>query len=292
MAKRPTYKELEGKVKELESERDFFREAIEAVSHPFYAIDVNSHEVLMANPASASLHGDLTGKPLCYAWTHKRSAPCTGDEHPCPIKIIQKTKKPVTVEHTHYDKQGRPQFYEIHAYPLFDDDGNLTKIIEYSLEISRLKKMEEVQKESEERYRTLMQNIPVGLYRNTPGPKGMFVMANPTILEMFGYDTVEEFLMTPVSDLYWDPTGREVFSDKLLSKGKLTAEEVQLKKRDGTFIWGSVTASAVCDESGEIKYFDGMIEDITERKQAEEALRESENRYRSLLEASPDPIVV
>ena len=150
----------------------------------------------------------------------------------------------------------------------------------------------EALQESEERYSALIQNVPVGLYRNTPGPKGRFIMANPALLRMFGYDSLDEFLQTPVADLYWNPEERQVFSERLLAQEHVIAEEVQLKKRDGTLSWGAVTARAVRDDSGEVQYFDGMIEDITERKRAELGQRQSEVTVRALLDAPTDSAIL
>ena len=146
--------------------------------------------------------------------------------------------------------------------------------------------------ESEERYRSLIENLPIGIYRNTPGAKGQFIMANAAIVTMFGYETVDKFLQTSVADLYWNPADRQVFLEKLSAQGHLIKEELQLKKFDSTPMWGAVTVNVVRDETGEIKYFDGLVEDISDRKQAEEALRESEKRFRSVMEGAPDPIVV
>jgi len=129
--------------------------------------------------------------------------------------------------------------------------------------------------ESEERYRLLIQNVPVGLFRNTPGPKGKYFMANPAIVRIFGYETVQEFLQTSAVDLYEDPAQRQGFSQKLLAQGRIVREELCLKRHDGTPIWVAVTAEAVRNESGEVEYFDGMVEDITERKHAEEALQKA-----------------
>ena len=151
---------------------------------------------------------------------------------------------------------------------------------------------EEALLESEERYRSLIENLPIGVYRNTPGPQGQFIMANPVIAKMFGYETVDDFLQTKAADLYWDPADRQAFSEKLIAQGHLISEELQLKKFNNTPMWGAVTVNVVRDASGEIKYFDGLIEDISDRKRAEEALRESEERFRSVMEGSPDPIVV
>ncbi|MCL5674520.1 MAG: ATP-binding protein [Candidatus Omnitrophica bacterium] len=118
-------------------------------------------------------------------------------------------------------------------------------------------------------------NIPVGLYRNTSGPKGHFISGNPAIVKMFGYDSVEEFMNISVSDIYIDPKERKDFSERLITKGQVSDINLRLKKKDGTMIWASVSARAVYNKAGQIKYFDGMVEDITLRKQMEKQLEEA-----------------
>jgi PAS domain S-box-containing protein len=161
------------------------------------------------------------------------------------------------------------------------------RLKELEKEANARKHAEEALRESEKRYRDLIQNVPVGLYRNTPGAKGSFIMGNPAILKMFGYKTLKEFLQTPVAELYWDSTEREVFSEKLISQGQVIAEEVKLKKRDKTLLWGAVTAKAIRNKSGIIKYFDGMIEDITERKKYEQAIFEEKQFSDKVIESMP-----
>ncbi len=126
-----------------------------------------------------------------------------------------------------------------------------------------------IERESKERYRSLIDNIPVGLFRNTPGTHGKLLMANPALVKMFGYDSVEEFLKVQVSDLYADQREQVAFTNKLLSQGKVESEGLRLKKKDGTLIWGSTTVHVIQDDSGKIVCFDGQIEDITKRKEAE-----------------------
>lgn len=130
-------------------------------------------------------------------------------------------------------------------------------------------------KQTEEKYRTLTENINAGIYRNTPGPEGKFIEANPAIIQMFGYTNKEEFLRIKVSDLYQNPGEREKFDQKILKDGFVKDEEILLKKKDGTPFWGSVTATVVRDEKGNVRYYDGIIEDITERKRLDEQLIET-----------------
>ena len=130
-------RQAEEKVKE---QNEFFKHMLESLTHPFYVLDVNDYTIKVAN--SAANLGDISAKPTCYALTHRRTTPCDGVEHTCPLQQVKKTKQPVTVEHVHYDKDGNPKDVEVHAYPVFDDEGELVQMIEYSLDITERKRLE------------------------------------------------------------------------------------------------------------------------------------------------------
>ncbi|MBI5033052.1 MAG: GAF domain-containing protein [Chloroflexi bacterium] len=146
--------------------------------------------------------------------------------------------------------------------------------------------------ESEARYRSLVENIPIAVYRVTPGPQGKFLMANPAHLKMFGFESFAELQQIDVSDLYIDPNQRKAFSDLLLAKGRVDGFEQRLKRKDGKPIWVMVTAQAIYP-NGEPAYFDCTSIDITVRKQemyartyAEDALRQRTRELEALLEVS------
>ncbi len=126
-----------------------------------------------------------------------------------------------------------------------------------------------LERESKERYRSLIANIPVGLFRNSTGTRGELLMANPALVKILGYDSVEELLKVQVSNLYADQREYVAFSNKLLSHGKVESEELRLKKKDGTLTWVSATVHVVQNDAGNIICFDGQIEEITKRKEAE-----------------------
>ena len=131
-------------------------------------------------------------------------------------------------------------------------------------------------KMSEEKYKTLTNNLHVGIYRNTTGSHGRFIEANPAIVEMFGFDNREEFLSVNVSDLYQNPDDRNNYNEKMLNDGSVNKYEVKLKKKDGNFFDGSVSAVAVKDASGQVKYYDGIIEDITGKRELELQLQQAQ----------------
>jgi PAS domain S-box-containing protein len=139
---------------------------------------------------------------------------------------------------------------------------------------------------SEERYRTLQTNVPVGVFRTSADPAGLLISLNPALARMFGYETPEEMHDKRVADLYLNPEGREKFIRTVTSAGAMTDYEVEFKRADGTSFWGSLSARAVEGPDGRVAYFDGILEDITERKNAELALVDSEKKYKALYETT------
>lgn len=122
---------------------------------------------------------------------------------------------------------------------------------------------------SEEKYRTLVENVSVGVYRSTGGEQGRFLQANPALVAMLGYDSVEELMQCPVADLYENPRERAQVVAEVLEKGFFKDRRLSLRKKDSSLIWASVTATAKLDERGNLQWLDGVVEDISERLAAE-----------------------
>ncbi len=181
-------------------------------------------------------------------------------------KQIKETGK-LTLEAQHRTRDGRLIPVEIIAN--YIDFGGRELDCAVVRDITERKRMEKALRESEEHYRIFIENLPIGVYRTTPGPKGKYLIVNSYFLRMFGYSSFEDLAeKASVSDAYVNPAERKNFSDNLLAKGRVDRVELRLKRSDGTPLWGAVTASLAYDKNGEA-YFDCVIEDITERKQAE-----------------------
>jgi len=125
--------------------------------------------------------------------------------------------------------------------------------------------------ESEEKYRELVTNIKIGIFRATP--EGKILEANPSVVEMFGYTNAAKFLNVNKIDLYENPEDYSRFIDELEEKGIVKNEDFTLKRDDGELFWASITSAAIKDKSGNIIYYDTVIEDITERKKLEEEVK-------------------
>ncbi|WP_243664060.1 PAS domain-containing sensor histidine kinase [Rhodothermus marinus] len=155
-------------------------------------------------------------------------------------------------------------------------------------DISGWQEAEAAFRASEARYQALLEHLPVGVYRSTPD--GTIRTANPAAARMLGYESVEALLRANARSFYVDPAQREAFLKQLREKGEATAE-LALRRPDGTIIWVQNYARCIVEQDGQV-YFDGVLIDITERKQTRQALQETEERYRQLLEQLPEPVVV
>ena len=152
--------------------------------------------------------------------------------------------------------------------------ADLTKSVdELQKEIVERQRAEEALRGSEEKYRTLTDNLSVGVFRSTPGPKGHYIEVNSAYIRMFGFENKETLLSLYAYDLYQNPDDRDKFSKKMIKDGAVKNEDIMFKRRDGTLFYGSATAVAVKDTEGQVRYYDGILEDITELRHAKEEAR-------------------
>jgi len=145
---------------------------------------------------------------------------------------------------------------------------------------------EKALRKSEEIYRNLVMRIPDGVYKSTRA--GKFIDVNPAMIKMLGYESKEEIMGIDIlSDLYFDISDRET---SLPNSETGVMSVFQLRKKDGSGIWIEDHGWYNTDLDGNIVSHEGVLRDVTERKLAEEALRASEDKYRTMIENSNDLI--
>ncbi len=142
----------------------------------------------------------------------------------------------------------------------------ITDLAEQSLRIAYTQKS---LSHSEEKYTTLVNNLNIGVWRATPNP-GHFLQANPAMAKLFGYDAVEELMEVKAVDLYADAAERGRIFAQVHREGCIKDTSVLMRRKDGTIVWCSMSATAEFAEDGEIKWIDGVMEEITERKKEQE----------------------
>jgi PAS domain S-box-containing protein len=184
---------------------------------------------------------------------------------------------------------------------IFTDDEELNLLNEMGTDISfalasiqtenkRKQAMEQLL-ESEKRFHSIYENITIGIYRTTLD--GRILMANPALVQMMGYDSFEDLALRNL-ELEGFEAGfeRKKFQLEIETKGEIRGFESGWTKKDGTSFFVRESAKAIRDGTGNILYYEGTIEDITDRKRSEIALKASEENYRSLVENSESAIAV
>ena len=135
-------------------------------------------------------------------------------------------------------------------------------------EIRERERVENALRESEARYRSLFDRVPVGLYRTTP--EGKILDANLAFAQLLSYPSREALLAHTSPEFYVDPQDRVIWKTLMAQAGVVRDFEVQWRRADGATIWVKNTGRAIRDAQGEIAAYEGSLEDITDRKRAEE----------------------
>ncbi len=157
-------------------------------------------------------------------------------------------------------------------------------VIWVARDITKRKQAEQRLQEAEEKYRSIFENAAEGIYQITAGEQ--YLSINPALVRMYGYDSVEDMVehITDIShQLHVNPNRRVEFLALLKEDGAAVNFEAQVYRKDGSVIWTSNNARAVYDDSENLVYYEGTVQDITERKQAEAALKDEQQRSERLL---------
>jgi adenylate cyclase len=154
------------------------------------------------------------------------------------------------------------------------------------------KQAEEALRLSEERYHGIVDNAVEGIFQSTPAER--YLSANAALAKIYGYDSPEELLSSIHSiskQIYIDPKRRQEFFTTIEANHAVFAFESLVRRKDGKIIWISENTRAVRDSTGKLLYYEGTVSDITERKQAQEALRQQQEKTEQLLlNILPEPI--
>src|SRR5438045_3041569 len=135
------------------------------------------------------------------------------------------------------------------------------------------KRAEEALRLGEMRYQQLFEDMPIGLYRSRPD--GFLIDANPAMIAMLGYSDRESLLATPATDLYIDMEDRIRWAEEMTRRGVVRDFEVRLRRADGELIWARDTTLARTDATGQVIHYEGVIEDITDKRSLQAQLHHS-----------------
>ncbi len=256
---------------ELRVRNEFLTNVLDSLTHPFYVIDPNDYSIKIANSAARSF--GISENVPCYLATHGRTNPCNSSDYPCPLEEVLRTSKPVTVEHVHFDAETIPQNTEVHAFPVMDDQGNVSQIIEYCLDITERRHAEEALRQSQEMLSKILDASPSGICY-TEGPT--INWANKAMTTLFGHENALYYDWYGKNARDWYATVDEC--DRVIKTvmqgaraGKPVEVIARLKKTDGSLFEGCLRVN-VLDPMRPDTAAITMIADVTERMRLEEDL--------------------
>nr|WP_242046191.1 MULTISPECIES: PAS domain S-box protein [Calothrix] len=171
---------------------------------------------------------------------------------------------------------------------IFNEQGDVVEILSVGNDTTQRRQAEEALQRSEAKFRTIFENSQVGIYR-TRTYDGLILNANQRFADLFGFDSPQEIIGIEHTIGYWvNPSDRQQGIEVMKRDGEVRSYEAQMRKRDGTVFWGLFSSYLNAGDD----YIEGVIADISDRKQAEVALQASEAELRALFSAIPDPLCV
>ncbi|WP_321506955.1 PAS domain S-box protein [uncultured Methanoregula sp.] len=265
---------------------------------PQFVIDKN-HTVIQWNKALESYSGipakDVIGTNQQWRAFYPEERPCMADLlvegriEKIPRWYTGKYRKSLLIEDAyeatdffpHMGKTGT--WLHFTAAPIRDAQGVVIGAVETLDDITDRKNAENNLRESEEKYRTILNNIQDTFYRSDRD--GNLVMMSPSGARLLGFDSTDELMGWNIAEkLYADPADRTRFLEAMKKTGSVEDYPVDLKRKDGSVVTVSTNSHFYSDASGNLLGVEGIFRDITEHRHAEESLKASENLYRTIFE--------
>ena len=181
----------------------------------------------------------------------------------------------------------------VKASPLYDRGGNIVGAIETIRDVTEQKLTEESLRHAESEYRGLFENAQEGIFRSTL--EGRFIITNRALASMLNYNSPKD-LMNTITDiphqLYVNQEDHESLKQIIKEYGPIKGFETQFYQKNGSTLWVSINMQTICDIDGQVLYEEGIVEDITARKKAEDDRKQSIKRLRKALGATVQAMAV
>ncbi len=285
MVRKPTYEELEQRVKEsFSGKKEFAISLIDNAPIFFVALDAQG-KTLMMNQLMMKVLGytanEVVGKDYLSNFVPKKDR-----------DMLASVFRKLTADHEHtfnenhiLSKDGKEFLVEWHGTPVFDTSSKLQYFYGIGIDITNRKQIEQALRESEKRFRTLVETMNEGL--GVADENSVVTYINDRLSKMIGYSP-DEIIGRPIYD-FIDETYHELVKEIISERksGESGSYELVLKRKDNQKVYTILSPSPIFDVKGQYWGSCGVMTDITERKQAEEALKESELNHKTLIHNIP-----
>jgi PAS domain S-box-containing protein len=196
-------------------------------------------------------------------------------------------------EYRFQHKNGEYRWTRTEIKLITDASGRASEAVGSWTDVTERREADDALRFAEARYHDIVENARSGIFQSDAD--GRFLTVNPALARIYGYDSPAELMrafQNGADTVYADRKIRAEFVRQMSERGFVKAFEAKVVRKDGSELWTSEHARAAFDENGCFICYEGTVEDISERKQAEEELRRSEERYRALFERNPMPMWV
>jgi len=275
---------LEAMVASLAESEQQFRAIFEQAAVGAVKIDTATERILMANRRSCDMLG--------YAGDAIAGMPVSEIIHPDDLpayrtslgNLVAGRIREFSVELRCLDIRGGIVWIDLTVSPLWTADSQPTTLIAIAQDVTGRVQAEDALRISEEKFRNIFAEAPAGIFQSTLD--GKFVSVNAKLAAIFGYDSPEQMLgsITDISSqLFVHAEQRSLIVTKTVEATSYVHLEVDYRRRDGSVITTNLYMRAVRDNRGEVAFLEGFVEDITERKLAEEELRKHREHLEDLV---------
>jgi PAS domain S-box-containing protein len=274
---------------ELKEEHSTLQGIINSSREPIFSVD-QQYRYTCFNDAHASVMKAIYGKDIEIGGSLLDYMTVREDREKAKRNLDRALAGEGFVEAAYSGEEERSRrYFEVSHNPIQTNDGTITGVAVVAKDITERKMIEEQLTETEERYRSLFDRMLDGVYRSTH--EGRFVEVNPAFVKMFGYSSRQEMLGIPNIGraLYFSPEERGSHIPQTAEKG---VEVFPMRRKDGSMIWVEDHGGYVHDEHGRVAFHEGILRDVTERKRAEERLRESEEKFSRIFQFTPDSLAI
>ena len=292
--------ELKEKQNAIRKQKDFIETVINSIPDSISIIEIDSGRIIDANEAFFADVGlprkQVLGQ-LCYELTHSLSEMCAPPHHDCPMLKTKETGQKCTVEHIHESADGRKVIVEVSTFPLKDADGTFSQVVHVAHDITERKQAEEVIKNSEQRLSQIINFLPDPTFVvDNEGTvltwnQAMEKLTGVKAAEMVGKGNFEHALpfygeRRPILiDLVknWDAEYEKKYLSVEKDGENLISESYHPSLGE---IYLHSTAGLIYDAAGKAAGAIESLRDITEKKKADEIIRESEERLSNILKTT------
>ncbi len=276
---------LETKQKLIQSETNL-KQVMNNSAEMIWSMD-KEHRLIIFNKAFSDEYTFFTGTPPAPGIIHYEAFEPDGKAF-WKQKVDETLAGHAVTFERFYEIGGQIKYIEVFLYPI-KKENTIEGATCFVMNITKRKKAEQQLSESEQKYRSMVERNLAGIYQTTP--QGEILSCNAAFASMLGY-TIEFLLQQETGILYFSKADRNEFITQLQRTGELINREIKLKHKDGHPVFLIESCFLQTNPQTGEQLIEGVVIDISQRKLAEEKIRESEERYHSLVEQASDGILV